>query len=842
MKLLLKLILAFGIFVVCVYAISPWWIPHMVASQLPPPFQLHSLQVSYPGLSGIHLKSLDVKGDFPALGLALKATDIRIKYRDWQTEIDSVLLDVRIQPAQQEPAGNLSVEDLSFPMTRFTGSPPRLNVGEIQLVLHHELNFKPSNIVAGEPLVLLFQAVNLRPHADNGFHLDSTVSTEQNPQVTGLIDIDLTQTSRKADIRFPVTPALSPWLSVSIEQTDRGSNTTTQVQTMLDTGVQDQTWLRPIVEWGSAGRFSNMDGKLELLAQFAGEQRQNIEYLSMTATDLRASSGQESLVLNTQFLVHHEDGNIIVSLPAPAEVRYQDRTGRINAVLQNLAPGLTRRATQDSRAHAEIAQNSRLVFQQDTDHLADFRGGFDIDINSPASKLNLHAVDMHITTRDFSSLDLAAANGVIMLDWRESEPIAYRSDELDLTIDKTTIQTELTLDEGNLVSKGSGTLVGGQLISMATSAKRVEVSWNQLDLFTWVGDLQARTSGFATEIEGETWSGFDFDIELALLSHSDVEGSATVHFDNGISFPFDFEGNTKTERSDVTLPTTSLNVSQLDGLLRYAHIELPEPIKLTGGHIDVSGIVKADDELTAQMTIEGFEVSAAMLKSRARNARFSLNSSYEKSISATGPVTFDTIKLAGGIDLKQIRVDLEVRNTGDVKLRNLYAELFDGQLHLDSLQYSNDRIEDTSVELTHINLEHLLAFANIDGLEGTGFLAFSLPAGSDDTGMHISHGTYRSEGPGRLAYKKGGVVNNNIGLQALENFQYKDLSGTIDYQSNGTYRIGVRLEGKNPDLYGGHPVILNLNINGSLPALFEALFISGNFEESILKQIGIDKR
>jgi len=71
----------------------------------------------------------------------------------------------------------------------------------------------------------------------------------------------------------------------------------------------------------------------------------------------------------------------------------------------------------------------------------------------------------------------------------------------------------------------------------------------------------------------------------------------------------------------------------------------------------------------------------------------------------------------------------------------------------------------------------------------------------------------------------------------LENFQYKDLSGTLNYQSDGNYVLTIRLDGKNPDLYGGHPVVFNLNVNGLLPELFEAMFMTGSFEESILKQI-----
>jgi hypothetical protein len=193
--------------------------------------------------------------------------------------------------------------------------------------------------------------------------------------------------------------------------------------------------------------------------------------------------------------------------------------------------------------------------------------------------------------------------------------------------------------------------------------------------------------------------------------------------------------------------------------------------------------------------------------------------------------------LAGGVDVTHIKADLNLEDIDTFGLKNLYAEVFDGQLSLGSLRFSEKRIEDTTVELHHINLGKILAFADIDGLEGTGFLEISLPVGSDQAGIHVKNGTFKSAGPGRLAYTKEGMAGSNIGLQALENFQYKVLSGTVNYQSDGAYQITIRLEGENPDLYGGHPVAFNLNINGSLPELFEAMFMTGSFEESILKQI-----
>ena len=170
-------------------------------------------------------------------------------------------------------------------------------------------------------------------------------------------------------------------------------------------------------------------------------------------------------------------------------------------------------------------------------------------------------------------------------------------------------------------------------------------------------------------------------------------------------------------------------------------------------------------------------------------------------------------------------------------LRNLHAGLFDGHLNLEHLQVLNNRIQDTTAELRHIDFGQLLAFADVDGLAGSGLLEISLPVGSDQTGVYIKNGTFNSTGPGHLAYKQVGIAASNIGLQALENFQYQELSGTVDYQSDGMYQISVHIEGKNPDLYGGHPIVFNLNINGALPELFEGLFMTGDFDQTILDTV-----
>lgn len=888
MKLLLKLLLPLCFFIVGTYAASPWWIPLILARQLPPGFQLEGFEVSYPTFSGIHIKTVGIKGEIPAAGLALAATDIRFSYKGWKTEIGSLSLDVLIKDIGGGSTDALTLADLSLPITRLTAIPPDLSVDELELVLHHGMNFKPGNIVAGEPLVLKFRAIKLLPQANNNFHLATSVNTAGSPDIVGQLEIDVSTTSRKAKIRFPATTSSPSWLTVSLEQMDQGLNTTTRLHAAFDADIVNQNWLAPLLTNGSDGRLTGLTGKLVIQAVFAGRKQQRIEHLTLATEQLQAVFETGTLNLDAEFLAKRDDEKIIVSLPVPAEIRYEDNVGKIHELFESMVPGLQRRSQPVAVVRAVLDASSGFVIQPGANPSMTFRGDVNLSVTTPESSLDLQATEVQIEFEDFSGADASTAMGLVTLNWIENEPFTYTDDDLDLKADslsltstgnflfshrgtgfiqksdfelhnaviklaageqsqpttikaeKISITAELNSGDGKLVSTGSGTFMGGYIAPMAASATQVDVSWRQLDLLTLAGQLGTKTQGFATEFDGETWTGFDFDVTFALLSNADINGSGTIAFDSGPDFPIEFAGNAQTEQWVLTLPATSIKLTQLNNLLHVAHFDLPTSVKLADGYIDLQGNVVVGDEITAKMTINGYELDASMLESSAHKADFTFNTSFGSTISASGPVSIQAISLAGGIVVQHIKAEVNLENEETFALKNLYAEVFDGQLNLESLRFSENRIEDTIAELSHINLGHLLAFADIDGLEGTGLLEISLPVGSDQSGVYVKNGTFNSTGPGYLAYTQEGVAGSNIGLQALENFQYQDLSGSLDYRSDGSYQIAIRLEGNNPDLYEGYPIVFKLNISGSLPELFEALFITGDFEESILKQIGIN--
>jgi hypothetical protein len=935
-----KLLLILCILISAIYAASPLWLSFIIARQLPPGWQLEKLEAGYPGFTGIDIKLLQVMGNLWTVEMALAATDIRFTYQGLKTDVGSLTLDIYRQATKSNIDDALTIDDLSLPVTNLTGKYPQLSVSRLQVVLHHAINTEPGNIVATQPLTLNFQALKLRAREDNGLRLTSQISIEGSGAVDGWLDVVTGTDYLKATILSAVSKSSSPWLNVSLEQTAQNLKTTTRVQAVLDAGSADQEWLDSALLQGTGGILTHLNGKLTVQADFAGKEFQVVEHLSLAAEHLQATFDDGFLIIDAEFLASREDANIMVTLPKPVEIQYQDMAGRISKLIASIVPGLQRSPMPIAMAHAELAATSRFVIQPDTVPSVEFSGDMTLGLTSSETHVSLQATDLQVEIGDFYRLDSSTAKGLITLNWAESAAFTYTSDDLSLKADNLSfsstgnlqishqkvdfkqtsevaiqlrnIQTRqkvgqdwlelnsdhyvmqgrlnfdllvtepdapvnfdfdgqvtathpllsLSSDEhsaattivanelsitgklvsGNdmLVNTGESTFIDGQIFPMATSASITDITWQELDLINLAGKLSTKTQGFATKIDNETWTGFDLDLTYTLFSNSDVRGSGSVMFDFGLDMPIAFAGNIQAEHWNVSLPTSSIKLPQLGSLMHVAHFELPESIKLTEGYIDIQGNVVVGDEITAKMTVSGYEMGASMLESNASEASFTFNTSYGNTISASGPVSIEFVALAGGIDVSHIRADLNVEAADTIELKNLYAEVFDGQLNLDKLRFSKNRIEETALKLSHIDLGHLLEFVDIDGLEGTGILNILLPAGSDEEGVHIKNGTFTSTKPGRLVFASEGMAGSNIGLQALENFHYQELSGTLDYQSNGDYQITIHLDGKNPDLYEGHPIVFNLNINGSLPEFFEALFITGSFEESILNQIRTD--
>jgi len=813
MKFTLKLLLLLCIILAGIYATTPLWLPYVLERQLPPGWQLESLDAGYPGLSGIDISSLRLKGGLPAADLAITTADLRFNYRGLKVEIDSASLEIHFLTTENSPVDSLSLDHL----------------------------------------LLIFTNFQLTPREDDNFHILSDVHLEGFPQATGHVEADASRDLLKADIRFPANLNSPLWLAMQFEQNNQAADTTTLIQAVLDTEPANHFWLDAILAHVTNGLFTRVNGKLEVNAKFSGLKLRNIEQLSLSTENLEMVSKSGPFTVKAGLVASREGKDVIVKLPAAAEIRFQDEAGEIDLLLTSTFPELQRAPRTDALAFLKLGSGSRFKIETDSPPTISFSGAVSLDLTASGETIRLHANNLSAVMAEFPELETVTTVGLISVDWQENTDIAYISEDLELRAKKLTVKGGITTRNGKYTSKGSGTFAEFQIAQLATSAKNIEIEWQDLDLLSLTGKLSTRTQGFSTDIDAETWTGFDFDVNYRLLDGSGINGLGKLKVDDGPQLPLKFTGNTNTNKWDIRLSRTTINMKQLAKLLAVARIELPGSIKLTDGNVSLHGKMTIDEKITARMDITGRDIDASMLGSRAMDADFSFNTTYDETISANGLVSIEAIALAGDIDVTNIKADLQLVNTDTYRMKNLYAGLFDGQLKLNRLQLSNNKLQDTTAELSHISLGRLLEYADFDGLKGSGSLDMSLPVSTDQTGINIRNGFFRSTVPGYLAYTKDkvrpgpgtgregalgyGVAGSNIGMQALENFQYQDLSGEINYQSDGNYQIKVHLEGNNPDLYEGHPVVFNLNINGSLPELFEALFITGDFEEAILKEI-----
>jgi Dicarboxylate transport len=79
--------------------------------------------------------------------------------------------------------------------------------------------------------------------------------------------------------------------------------------------------------------------------------------------------------------------------------------------------------------------------------------------------------------------------------------------------------------------------------------------------------------------------------------------------------------------------------------------------------------------------------------------------------------------------------------------------------------------------------------------------------------------------------------DTSLPLRQQTTSAYQRLAAGLDYLADGRYRLRLRLEGHNPELYQGHPIDFNLNVNGELPGLLQGALLSGDFNTYLLKQL-----
>ena len=145
--------------------------------------------------------------------------------------------------------------------------------------------------------------------------------------------------------------------------------------------------------------------------------------------------------------------------------------------------------------------------------------------------------------------------------------------------------------------------------------------------------------------------------------------------------------------------------------------------------------------------------------------------------------------------------------------------------------------------LSDLKLADILALEGED-IRGTGQLDGTLPVAIRNNRVRVAGGRLLARAPGgkvRLTPQFSGPTGQpglDFALLALKDFNYTELECDIDYSENGDLLLGVRLNGRNPEIENGRPINYNLNISENIPVLLESLRLQDQVTRKIEKQVG----
>ncbi|MGI9435465.1 MAG: intermembrane phospholipid transport protein YdbH family protein, partial [Geminicoccaceae bacterium] len=184
-----------------------------------------------------------------------------------------------------------------------------------------------------------------------------------------------------------------------------------------------------------------------------------------------------------------------------------------------------------------------------------------------------------------------------------------------------------------------------------------------------------------------------------------------------------------------------------------------------------------------------------------------------------------------GIPLTDGLVEMQLRRDGQLAVDQLAWRLADGKVRADPFTFGSD-VQDLTMVLKAdaLDLNALLGLTALDGLSGEGRINGAVPLTISEAAAAISKGEFAAAAPGILRYRpdqapgvlQAGGESVRLMLQALENFHYDALRITLDGQTDGATDIGLHLKGANPELYDGHPLEFNFNLEGNLASLIQA--------------------
>lgn len=405
----------------------------------------------------------------------------------------------------------------------------------------------------------------------------------------------------------------------------------------------------------------------------------------------------------------------------------------------------------------------------------------------------------------------------------------------------TTIAAGLSNVSGAVIS-GTATLAEIRLPSAQAAASLADSVLTGLDakIDNASVSLPQLGAGIST-LSGKIAAGSDGALSGAL------SGRFAAVTPNGPSLPVvgTVAGTTKAPGATLSVGAI-LKVSIAN---RTARIDMP-PIEIGEGGADLlrlmPGLATSASKLSGSLAFHGeADWSGAKMKSKGSIAA--------KDVAATTP-NFTVDGVDANIALPSLApLTIAEKQTLTTKTLNVGLLLTDGRvvfsmnrnriLNIDSAQWSvaggtvgtHDQQLDLygpdqhfGIVVKDVDLAEVLKLVNLNGLSAEGTLVGAIPLRHTKDTILVQHGVLQTRSGGVIRYDPADTPSflqgqpgqgTAILRDALKDFRYQQLAVTIDGVLGGDEQIKMSLKGANPNLYGGLPVSLNVNLSGALDSI-----------------------
>lgn len=298
----------------------------------------------------------------------------------------------------------------------------------------------------------------------------------------------------------------------------------------------------------------------------------------------------------------------------------------------------------------------------------------------------------------------------------------------------------------------------------------------------------------------------------------------------------------------------NLRGEQIQKVLAATLADWPEPLEISSGEVNAFTTVRIEPDapLALESSFEFERVNGLVGTTAVTDLSGQLRVSLEDSELTASTSDLTITKINSGIGIGPLRLLADYRApladlfAGVLNIQQANADFLDGRLRVAprSIDLSADPWQ-LPIDAYDVSLAKLLQVYPAEGLSGTGHLTGRIPVSVGSAGIEVAEGRMAAESPGGIirlpAERLKAMLGSSQGMEqvveALQNFHYKVLNSTIDYDSKGRLVLGLRLEGQKASDRREQPIVLNLNLEEDILALLTSLQLSGRVNEAVTERV-----